>query len=63
MENMIEAAPEGKVHSRHDGERVKRALRKLHTNLGHPGRERNGARVGARSFVGTGNSGGTKNAL
>ena len=27
-----EAAPEGEVHSRHDGERVKRALRKLHTN-------------------------------
>ena len=32
-----EAAPEGEVHSRHDVERVKRALRKLHTNLGHPG--------------------------
>ena len=32
-----EAAPEGEVHSRHDVERFKRALRKLHTNLGHPG--------------------------
>ena len=32
-----EAAPEGKVHSRHDVGRVKRALRKLHINLGHPG--------------------------
>ena len=32
-----EAAPEGEVHARHDVERVKRALRKLHTNLGHPG--------------------------
>ena len=32
-----EAVPEGQVHSRHDVERVKRALRKLHTNLGHPG--------------------------
>ena len=31
------AAPEGEVHSRHDVERVKRALRGLHTNLGHPG--------------------------
>ena len=34
-----EAAPEGEVHSRHDVERVKRALRKLHINLGHPGVE------------------------
>ena len=32
-----EAAPEGEVHSRHDVERVTRALRKFHTNLGHPG--------------------------
>ena len=32
-----EAALEGEVHSRHDVERVKRALRKLHTNLGLPG--------------------------
>ena len=32
-----EAAPEGEVHSRHDVERVKRALRRLHTNLGHQG--------------------------
>ena len=32
-----EAAPEGEVHSRHDVERVKRALRKLHTKLGHLG--------------------------
>ena len=32
-----EAAPEGEVPSRHDIERAKRALRKLHTNLGHPG--------------------------
>ena len=32
-----DAAPEWEVHSRHDVERVKRALRQLHTNLGHPG--------------------------
>ena len=32
-----EAAPEGEVHSRHDVERAKRSLRKLHTNSGHPG--------------------------
>ena len=31
-----EAAPEGEVHSRHDVERVKKALRELLTNLGHP---------------------------
>ena len=31
------AVPEEEVHSRHDVERVKRGLRKLHTNLGHPG--------------------------
>ena len=55
-----EAAPEREDHSRHDVERVKRALRKLHTNLGHP---RVKEMVEARSGVGTGNSGGTKNAL
>ena len=32
-----EAAPEGEVHSRRDVERVKRALRKLHTNFGYQG--------------------------
>ena len=32
-----ETAAEREVHSRQDVERVKRALPKLHTNLGHPG--------------------------
>ena len=37
VENMMKLHQKGEVHSRHEVERVKRALRKLHTNLGHPG--------------------------
>ena len=36
VENMMKLHQKGEVHSRHEVERVKRALRKLHTNLGHP---------------------------
>ena len=59
----VETAPEGEVHLIHDVERIKRALRKLHTNLGHPGVKEMVRVLKHGSGVGTGNSGGTKNAL
>ena len=50
-------------HSKRDLGRVKKALMKLHVNLGHPGFEGIDPGVEARSCIGVGHSRGATNAL